>query len=331
MNNSEEEIQEKKEKIIRYVNLLYKFLGDKYCFTSGAFVIQDNDNKLHTLLSSVYDENLTEKGVYTHTIFKDDSDIMYEIHFTEKQLNSEIKCKCLDGTINTRKIKNIKFYKFINNNINFVYLKLESTTTFNTIHLKHMIKKHYFNIENKSCVIPRREDCNHKKRKNCKFYNDDSKKIKKNFSGIIIKLIRNYSNKENSNPNIYPFDTDDIPLDLNEDINTELKKSYDIVKINDEECDITETYFRKGDEFFIPYCLNEFFINNIEDNYIKFDFDNENNNINIRNNKEPIPPTSNTNGGKTKKIKYIRHYSQRKKQSNKKKKTKMIHRSLKKN
>lgn len=343
MNKPKQEIQEEKviikKKIIRYVNLLYKFLGDKYCFTSGAFVIQDNDEELYNLLYSVYDENLTDIGVYTHTIFKDNSEILYEIHFKKKQLNIDIECKCLDGTKNTkntRKIKNIKFYKFINNNINFVYLKLESTTTFNPIHLKHMIKRHY-NIENESCVDPRREDCS--THENCKYYKDESNKIKKNYSKRLFGLIKNYSNKENSNPNIKVIDdTYDILLDLNkEPAPVTEKKSYDIVKIKNKECDISETYLRKGDEFFIPYCINEFFINNIEDDNIIFEFDNDNNTINIRNDKEQNSQTSNTNGGKTKKIKYIRHYSQRKrkqikrkKQSNKKRKIKMIHRSQKK-
>ena len=344
MNKPKEEIQEEKviikKKIIRYVNLLYKFLGDKYCFTSGAFVIQDNDEELYNLLLSVYDKNLTDNFVYTHTIFKDNSEKMYEINFPGESFNSKIICKCLDGTYTTRIMQNIKFYKFINNNINFIFLKLEDYPTFNLKHFEQGIERYVFNKENKSCVYPRREDCSI--HKNCKYYKDESNKIKKNYSKRLFGLIKNYSNKENNNPNIEVNDdiddTDDILLDLNkEPASVTEKKSYDIVKIKNKECDISETYLRKGDEFFIPYCINEFFINNIEDDNIIFEFDNYNNTINIRNDKEQNSQTSNTNGGKTKKIKYIRHYSQRKrkqikrkKQSNKKRKIKMIHRSHKK-
>lgn len=344
MNISEEEKVIIKKKIIRYVNLLYKFLGDKYCFTSGAFVIQDNDYKLYKLLSLVIDVDLTGMYIKTHTIFKDNNEKMYEIHFPELSFKSNIICKCQDNKFILRKMQNIKFYKFTNNNNKLIYLKLEDYPTFDKDHIFQGFNRYVLNDENKSCVLPRREDCNHEKRKNCNYYKDESTKNYIN-NNPLFTLNKNDSNKENFNPNIDQdnIDKDDILLDLNEEqepvtVNTELKKSYDIVKINNEECNISETYVRKGDEFFIPYCINDFFINiinnNIEDNYILFEYDNEINTINIRNIKEPNSPTSNKNGGTKKNKKYIRHYSQRKrkqikrkKQSNKKKKIKIIHRS----
>jgi hypothetical protein len=368
MNNplSEEEKIIVKRNLIRYVKLLYKFLGDKYCFTSGAFVIQDNEQKLYNMLLSVYDINLSKYHVKSHTDLKNANESLYEIYFPYGTFKQNIICKCSENDKSTiRKMQNIKFYKFTskNNNI-FVYVKIEDYMTKDINHLLQAVDRYIFSKENKSCVIPRREDCNNPKRKNCiinniyKKTNQDTENINLTSNPLLIESRESINNtddikmdiedgdKENINPNVInnnniidvnvDVDIKEEPIPKLQSINTERKLSYDTITINNEKCDTTETYERVGDEFFIPYCVNDFFKNiienKIEDNYIHFIINKDENTIEIRNMKLQVSTPSNSTGG-TKKNKKNFNFRCSQKKRNKKKETKRnkkrIHRTKK--
>uniref|UniRef100_A0A6C0CDN7 Uncharacterized protein n=1 Tax=viral metagenome TaxID=1070528 RepID=A0A6C0CDN7_9ZZZZ len=78
-----------------------------------------------------------------------------------------------------RKIKNIKWYKFINGNKkNFIFFKLEKTITCSLDHC-YDAAKHYTCNPEKTIYPSRREDCKHKCQK-------DDPNFKKNVQGLNI-------------------------------------------------------------------------------------------------------------------------------------------------
>ena len=154
-----------KYKIKNYIENIYKFLGDKYCFVSGAFVIQDDQQHLLTLLQSVKNHSLKMLGtsvIYSHTKYKAPGQEMYEIHFPDKY-NFILNCKCsgLDEHI-YRPVRNIKWYPFNSNGNNYIYLKLENYATKTLGHLLEA-KDRYGKGKKIACVKSRREDCDKEK------------------------------------------------------------------------------------------------------------------------------------------------------------------------
>jgi len=154
-----------KYKIKNYIENIYKFLGDKYCFVSGAFVIQDDQQHLLTLLQSVKNHSLKMLGtavIYSHTKYKAPGQEMYEIHFPDKY-NFILNCKCtgLDEHI-YRPVRNIKWYPFNANGNNYIYLKLENYATKTVGHVLEA-KDRYGKGKKIACVKSRREDCDKEK------------------------------------------------------------------------------------------------------------------------------------------------------------------------
>ena len=145
--------------IKNYIENIMKFLGRKYCFINGAFVIEDNDDNLHELLFSVKN-NILSKSIQSHTKYKSKYDKMYEIHMSDNEIN--IKCFCDEHYISfaERKIHNIKWYSFTENSNKFIYLKLESSAKTKSLsHIANATSRYILKNSNTSCVIPRREDC----------------------------------------------------------------------------------------------------------------------------------------------------------------------------
>lgn len=277
---------EEKIKIINYFKLLYKFLGDKHCFTFGSFVIEDEKLQLYNLLKKAFDLKLP-KWQESHTKFKKEEEEMYEIHFpfNKRNLSDEsnfiISCICDNDEIEERKIQNLKFYKFNENGNNFVYIKLEYYATTSPKHWLNAANRYIRGKENKSCKLVRREDC------------------KKNDSCI---------KKDNPNPLLTNNSTDD----------DEYKKltTYENITIDDIICDITDKHKRVGDEFFVPQCINEYFFKDEENvknpEEIEFIPEGENNLI--------INAKPSQMGGKMKK-KSMKKKSRKTKKSMKKKKS----------
>jgi hypothetical protein len=120
--------------IKNYIKSLYGYLGEKYCFTSGAFVIQDDSNKLFTLLTeNKQDYHKLIKGIRSHGTYKNSpSDPVYETHLS-KLNNSiyELRCNVRNEFIH---VKNVKWYPFEQNGHKFMYLKLERYGTITGLH-----------------------------------------------------------------------------------------------------------------------------------------------------------------------------------------------------
>jgi len=179
-----------KYKIKNYIENIYKFLGDKYCFVSGAFVIQDDQQHLLTLLQSVKNHSLKMLGtavIYSHTKYKAPGQEMYEIHFSDKY-NFILNCKCtgLDEHI-YRPVRNIKWYPFNANGNNYIYLKLENYATKTLGHLLEA-KDRYGKGKKIACVKSRREDCDKEKEtgEQCRYKDAETNKPFESPEKIII-------------------------------------------------------------------------------------------------------------------------------------------------
>lgn len=148
--------------VTKYIQGLYQYLGDKYCFLSGAFIIDDTNQTLFNLLYSNPKKHLFE-SLGSHLLYnqhklkpKDTEYYLYETKF-EKPI--QINCKCEDNTIDSREFRSMKWYKFSENNRYFIYLKIESAPTISLQHGYEAFKTYALHKSNKSCREPRREDC----------------------------------------------------------------------------------------------------------------------------------------------------------------------------
>ena len=216
--------------IKKYIENIINFLGEKYCFTSGAFVIEDtNDYELKTLLNSVQQATPL---FFSHTLYKKKGDPMTEIHLHKDDKITAI-CHCNEGKKERRDFVNIKWYAFKQKNKNFIYLKLEDTPSFSLKHAWNAI------IPNrKSCVKTRREDCPENCAVNKKTKIQDCSKRCRYLQG------NNYDPQK-------PFEMPSL------------------VSLNNETSEIEpDTYTREGDEVFIPSALNEYFLENINETLV---------------------------------------------------------------
>ena len=234
---------ENKMNIKKYIEFLYNYLGEKFCFTSGAFVIHDKNANLYHLLKTGVSYNLTYHNkdkthnklkIRSRTKHDEEShnvdDAMYENWMCtnnkccknkedeEDELTFLMKCNCPDKDKNSsRPARNVKWYQFLGtDNEKYIFMKLESWPTPHIQHTKEAIMTYVFRKPNKSCVKSRREDCG----KHCSI-KKDSNKIKE-----------------------YQFDAFTID--------------------GSSPAPIEEKYGRIGDEMFIPEEINEFILTNIK-------------------------------------------------------------------
>lgn len=157
----------------KYVYSLFKYVGEQFCFEKGAFVIKDNDLKLHNFLYEQSDP--VEHGVFfktsvtnvempkifmSHTAYINKDKVnkpgvnygkVYEIHMYENDII--IKSGCNDDKTNENLFKkkcngkihlyvNIKWYPFNQNNENYIFLKLEGFPTYTRKHLLKWFERH---------------------------------------------------------------------------------------------------------------------------------------------------------------------------------------------
>ena len=220
--------------IYNYLKHLYAYLGDAYCFLSGAFIIQDNDS-LFEHLQNTNNKKKRSKILQSHTTYFQGTENPHpELAFYETILNNKlvVNCSCPDKEEpDTRVIQSIKWYKFIDNDISLIYLKPESSPTITTRHVLEALSRYAIGNPNKSCRIPRREDC-HKDKTGCIFIGNEAE-TSKNYNAILYK-------REGET-----------------DYSREL---------------IQDSYNRKGDEVFIPSTINTYILNNIVNSNI-FDYD----------------------------------------------------------
>jgi len=162
-----------------YVSNLHRYLGP-YCFTKGAFVIEDDGTLLELLNKN---KRAQINGLFrSHKSFLQGSEPIFEC-----DIDLYLECDgCQPGMKDRVHVKNIKWYPFDQNAKKYIYFKLEGHPTFSkmgsvsTVNVSHAIqyaKKVLFDKEG-PCK-KRREDCKPKdclsnaKELNHKFYQMD--------------------------------------------------------------------------------------------------------------------------------------------------------------
>lgn len=251
-----------KEKVKFYIDYLYKFLNNKYCFLNGAFVIEDKNLKLYYFLIELsktleinlgitkIKQKLESHGKYKNEEKNDDPFVSDKnLSYDLKEINMskypiELVCSCKDDPTKktTKVIQNVKWYLFFekkNGLYNyFIYLKLERYPTINASHVYSAVNRYYLENATVGCVPSRREDCDLDKEQ-CKF--DDFER----------------NNNENK-----PFE---IPTTV-EFMDHQTKKTITI----------KENYTRKGDEAFIPVELSDYLVDHINNNQpLLFEYEND--------------------------------------------------------
>ena len=172
----------------KYIENITKYLGDKYCFVSGAFVVADPNRKLyyllrpgagssahlnlpgitasHRALSKINPNPLAQNKTFTQSNLS--LTTAGDIHIDKKMYENKfkdsitIKCKCplSPHEFSERTFEIVKWYQFVGiDNKIYIYFKLEDHPTLCWAHTREAIKTYALKKGNKSCVMARREDC----------------------------------------------------------------------------------------------------------------------------------------------------------------------------
>jgi hypothetical protein len=242
-----------------YLLNLHKYLGP-YCFTSGAFVVEDDNDKLVNFMQpkmakSISFHNIfkTEKnsdrtdyrilpmGFRSHTDFfvKDKENTLYEY-----DIRLILSCQGCDSK--NIQVKNLKWYPFTQDVLvdgdskskKFVFLKFEGYPTMDYDHIKRAVFRYGLGINKKGCP-KRREDCRIDKKEPCRIRQEDNPK------------------SQIETPTLFPYNFQGYRI---------VDKDKD--KNKNEFVSIIENYNRVGDEFFIPLGVSEFFLEKLNQEVI---------------------------------------------------------------
>jgi hypothetical protein len=271
---------ESKKKLKKYIEKIYKFLGDKYCFVSGAFVIEDADKKLLSLLKPSIDFNISKAFTHlyryfnapmpailtdivktpmeTHAIYLSAKQHMYETHML-KENAIRITCKCPSNTPVEKETEETE--EIINTIVEDLpwieedYVledeedyELEGGTNGIESRPVHNIKWYPFKQNNTNYIYLKLEDFPTLTRGHFK---DAFKRYIKGKVPTCIKSRREDCEKDKFEPCRHK--SPENPFE-----------SPSSFKIDEKEYLILETYERKGDEFFIPAELNDYLLENID-------------------------------------------------------------------
>jgi len=245
------------QKIQTYLTHLFKYITPKYCFVSGAFVIQDNDLKLYNILKAYYKLTKRYPLFASHLKYSDRTKVVNSVNSYVKEVifeNGRVSVTCNSAVKSegiTRHFKMLKWYKFSNKSSvgknTYIFMKPETSIgSNNTEHVGNLVGKKTtrpgiiaaslqqnesprsprspVHATNKDYLLYRREDC-------------DNPKYKR------------------TAPCRYPFTTNPPPYEFYQNTRIELKgKSFSNA----------ETYERGGDEIFIPNEVSDFLVDLIE-------------------------------------------------------------------
>jgi hypothetical protein len=148
-----------KLKISKYFENLFKFLN-KYCFIKGAFVIEDNSDKLLDLLTNVEDQtDLTGLHLETHTIYKDKEHHLMEMNLEPHSIT--VNCRADKNCERSRQYKSFKWYRFHYRGQKFIFVKPETAPTLTFTHGSNSFNRYIVKSAKKEedCLRHRREDC----------------------------------------------------------------------------------------------------------------------------------------------------------------------------
>jgi hypothetical protein len=248
----------------KYIENITKYLGDKYCFVSGAFVVADPNGKLYNLLrpgagssahlnlpgitashralSKINPNPLAQNKTFAQSNLS--LTTAGDIHIDKKMYENKfknsitIKCKCPLSPVDfsERTFEIVKWYQFVGiDNKIYIYFKLEDHPTLCWAHTREAIKTYTLKKGNKSCVMARREDC----KKDC------SKPKSKSSSKLTAVRDTAVQDTEQDQNCCKPLD--------------EPKR----IIINDNVTNIDSApYGRVGNEMYIPSIVSDLFITN---------------------------------------------------------------------
>jgi len=238
--------------IRKYLQYLFKYITKKYCFTSGAFVIEDNDKQLYSLLIRYYRVAGFAPYISSHTRYRTNvTKGVKEVLFGDKT----VVANCRDPTATmggvTREFRMVKWYRFKKNGRSYIYLKPETTSGSNS--REHVLA--YMNSGRNQTnavqahVITQEEidnDINEQSNEyNYRLYRrEDCDKLQYRTTAPC----RYNQPRDNTRP--YEFYS-----------NTLIDDKGNITDVNN-----IETYQRKGDEIFIPFEVNNYLLKLIFNN-----------------------------------------------------------------
>lgn len=254
--------------IKNYVVSLFKYLSNQaYCFTSGAFVIQDNNARLLRLLMN----NLTVErpAVKSHTKFlNESSDLVYETRFDcANGASVVVNCR-INGKTAVNEFKMIKWYPFTENGNSYIYMKPETSCGSNN-------PTHAFDASYKKMTNLFSKNKDNKNQSQRSQSQSQSQNMKRPYDGVISR--REDCEKFKNDPCV--FNTPDILSAQRADpqLPFMMFKNVSIVYGPNDIRTFSnkETYTRKGDEVFIIQPVNEFILNAINND------DDDNRNIRV--------------------------------------------------
>lgn len=278
----------------KYIEEIYKFLGEKYCFVSGAFVIEDTDKKLFELLNSSIDVKLSEtfkkiplplpiparlKKVLkplteTHANYLPPKGKMFETHMLG-EYKIMLNCKCEEESTIEEKLTPEEEVtpeeKLTPEEEAFIDDIIAETGELNYVLEEDITTSGGGGQENITRPV-----------RNIKWYSFTEKDVihEKDINFIYFKLedyptftkghfmdaFKRYGKGKagvcvKSRREDCELDKDGCRFD--EKTYENVFESPTSVIIEGKKHDIIETYIRKGDEFFIPAVLNDFLLENI--------------------------------------------------------------------
>lgn len=261
----------------KYIKYLFQYLGSKYCFVSGSFVIEDSERELFNYFYN--DEKKLELSgpLRSHVIYNQfyEEENNKEFALYESRFNPlTISCACkydeydeydeYDNTMTERTFASCKWYKFKEKGKQFFFLKPEDNPTFSAKHAIGAFSRYMLRIGNKSCKKPRREDCKDK----CKFKQE-------------VETFENYS--KIGKPTFFG----------NEEI-------------------VKEEYTRKGDEAYIPQIISNYILTFMKMTLILFKYVDSENKVILNYSFDNIDKKKNS-GGKSKKRRIVKRRTYKKK------------------
>lgn len=270
-------IYRKKLVLREYIKNLYNYLGERYCFTSGGFIIGDTNNVLSNLLKFCKDVRLRFMG--SHKSLLNQSVEVQEVAAEEEievfsvrnyvyetympgDLSYMMSCNCLNGEHDTsRPVTNVKWYQFIGKDHKlYIFLKLEDFPTKTWNHFTQGFSTYVLGKLNESCREARRE--------NCVPCTEDFIPIKRLESVKSLKKVEQLKSlhttkSTQSLKKLRSKNCCSIDRKLNNDYQY---KRFQIE--NGYVQDVLETYGRTGDEIFVPFEISEYILLHIVNNIV---------------------------------------------------------------
>ena len=243
------QVTELSQKIQTYLTHLFKYITPKYCFVSGAFVIQDNHLKLYNILKSYYKLAKRYPAFASHLKYSNKTKVVNSANPYLKEVIFEkgrVSVTC-DSAVKsegiTRHFRMVKWYKFNQTKggkrNTYIYLKPETSSGSNN-------REHVGNFMSKK---------------------ENTKKIP--LAAERSPRSKSPSRRHGNNPDylLYRREDCDNPKYASCQYSSAKKQPYEFyanTHISGKTVSNVETYKRQGDEVFIPNEVSDFLVDMVE-------------------------------------------------------------------